>query len=62
MSFYYTQVFNEYLSGKQYNSGKVLNFENKSNHNGRELSRYMIKKVSNSNFIVEIPKAHMIRV
>lgn len=49
----------DYLSGSQYNSGRVLNFENRLGE--YKNSGATIYQESNDNFIIEIPKATMIK-
>lgn len=53
----------EYLSGAQYNAGRLLRFPNRlSNKTIQQKTSYNLLKLSDSNFVIEVPQAHQIHV
>jgi hypothetical protein len=52
-----------YLSGSQYNAGRLIHFRQASYNQNKGLPKdYKIMKISKNNFTIEIPKAHRILV
>jgi hypothetical protein len=53
----------EYLSGNQYNAGRLLNFEYKlTGSKNYQQAGYRVLKFREDDFVIEIPKAHRILV
>lgn len=53
----------DYLSGEQYNAGRLLHFQTKLHSNeDMKLKQYKVHKLQENNYTIEIPVAHRIMV